>query len=523
MPVAARSGSRNLASLYTDAFQPLFSGVISDAVAASQGPAATISSLDEFSSPNRMDSFPSAPAFDFPFNLSNTYSPILEMNVMNGANLIRPELRPAYPSPYSLLGPSEKDMSLSFRNSIPTAELAHYQYLFFTAFSPQLPIIHANSFTEDNKPNVLLSAIQACGALYVKTKKATQFISRTLVEARKILVDEFSRNPTDPSQQANLLLAVVLLQTIGFFHEKTDLRTASNVYHGMIVMMIQRFNMMSLNAAWTPLSNTNVDAMWRDWAYHETIKRCLILSYLLDCCHTIYFALSPSYTVEEISLYLPCEDKLFDAPNAIAWLDLLNTPSPYGDFSQRITGVRFRDAFDPMSQSQSLENPIKLSPFAHFTLQHSILRQLFTSCLSDRILSSSGIPMEAEVCRLQYSLHNWLKSWMASPDLPKVDPENEEPPFIQHSLQFYWLGQIALMAYQEDLPPFEPGSPNNVKSSCRFQLVKKWLKHIRRFLCRTDQAPTLLWDELMRIRLENAQEDREEEKDEGILSFWPDR
>lgn len=146
--------------------------------------------------------------------------------------------------------------------------------------------------------------------------------------------------------------------------------------------------------------------------------------------------------------------------------------------------------------------------------------------------------MEKEVTRLQFALHNWLKSWLASPDLPRVDAVNEEPPFIQHSLQFYWLGQvctvhtplpplllndaqISLMAYQEWLPPFERGSSNNVKSEFRYQLIKKWLKHIRRFLCRADQAPTLLWDELVKVRL-SSPNDSIEDKEAGILSFWPD-
>jgi len=58
-------------------------------------------------------------------------------------------------------------------------------------------------------------------------------------------------------------------------------------------------------------------------------------------------------------------------------------------------------------------------------------------------------------------------------------------------LPFYWLGQVALLAYQEGLPPFQPNSPDNSRAELRFKLVKQWLKHIREFLKSNDEAPFL--------------------------------
>ena len=64
-------------------------------------------------------------------------------------------------------------------------------YLFFSAFSAQLPIVHHATFVAEGKPPVLLSAMQACGALYVKTRRAANFITNTLISAREILIREF--------------------------------------------------------------------------------------------------------------------------------------------------------------------------------------------------------------------------------------------------------------------------------------------------------------------------------------------
>ena len=42
---------------------------------------------------------------------------------------------------------------------------------------------------------------------------------------------------TDSTDQIYLILAVVLLQTIGLFHQQPDQRASSSIYHGMLVMV----------------------------------------------------------------------------------------------------------------------------------------------------------------------------------------------------------------------------------------------------------------------------------------------
>jgi hypothetical protein len=90
-------------------------------------------------------------------------------------------------------------------------------------------------------------------------------------------------------------------------------------------------------------------------------------------------------------------------------------------------------------------------------------------------------------------------------------------------LPFYWLGQIAILAYQEGLPPFECNSRNNLKVEVRFRLVKRWLRQIRNFLRNQNESTTLYWDELMQLRLYSWQQDEsQDEGEEGLLEFFPD-
>lgn len=189
-----------------------------------------------------------------------------------------------------------------------------------------------------------------------------------------------------------------------------------------------------------------------------------------------------------------------------------------------------------MAETRLLTNPIPLNPFSHFVLCHTILRHLFTVCVESRLAEKPAVPNvnqtdgiaeeNQQIYGLQYALHNWFQSWMASPDLPKLDGNpSVEPPFIHNALPFYWLGQVTLLAFQEGLPPFQHGSPNNLKAEVRFKLVKQWLKHIREFLVHSDETPTLFWDELMKIRLQTWQLEVESDgadDPDGLLGFFPD-
>jgi hypothetical protein len=90
-------------------------------------------------------------------------------------------------------------------------------------------------------------------------------------------------------------------------------------------------------------------------------------------------------------------------------------------------------------------------------------------------------------------------------------------------LPFYWLAQVAMLAYQENLPPFVYNSPKNLNAEARYRLVKRWLRHIRGFLQNHDDDPTLYWDELMKLRLQSSHQSLDtEDGDEGLLEFFPE-
>lgn len=209
---------------------------------------------------------------------------------------------------------------------------------------------------------------------------------------------------------------------------------------------------------------------------------------------------------------LPCEDELFRASTAEEWYGVLQRQSRYGGQTLRFRPPGLQEALTflgEMSEDEDVEPPMLVTPFAHFVLAHAILRKLFDDCIEKPAGTGpdDGEPT-AESLAVQYMLHKWLKSWLHSPETPTYS-DVEEPRFLFDALPFYWIAQVALLAYQEKLPPF--ATPAHIGSGAgaalgeaKFRLVKEWLRHIRQFLRKGEQGPTLFWDELTKIRMKSA-------------------
>lgn len=99
-------------------------------------------------------------------------------------------------------GPSETELQYyrtflcqrtSPRNSRSTQWKRSIVMLFFSSFVNQMPVVHPHTWTPNRTSPLLVGAMQACGALYVKTRLANSFITSTLAQARDPLVAQFVR------------------------------------------------------------------------------------------------------------------------------------------------------------------------------------------------------------------------------------------------------------------------------------------------------------------------------------------
>ncbi|KAF9016641.1 hypothetical protein BDZ89DRAFT_1075398 [Hymenopellis radicata] len=406
--------------------------------------------------------------------------------------------------------------------SPPETELNHYLYLFLETFSTQLPIVHRHTWNADDKHPILLRAMQACGALFVRTRPAMRFISETISSTRDVIMEEFTRE--SPTQQDYLILAVALLQTIGLFHQTLELRESSNVWHGMLVTMIRQSAAVGRSRTWTVPDLDDLQCLenaWRDWALHETIKRGLLLSYLHDCCHCIYFDLSPSFQRGDLDMELPCDDAPWNAPSAVEWYATISSPSKYGVGPIRLMGMPVQNALNALGDARLSRSLPPQNTFAMFILIHGVLQNMYSLLHSgqDQLGSDGARGSTRSHFGFQFVLHNWMQMWALSAEEYVKLPEAEEPPFAYDGLPFYWLAQISLLAIQSGNTSCIEGVANT-----RFFMMKEWLRRIRSLIRANKGVPPDLWKELMVIQ-ETMLKDRSAasfDRHSGLVSFFPD-
>ena len=184
--------------------------------------------------------------------------------------------------------------------------------LFFSSFVNQMPVVHPPTWALGRTPQLLVGAMQACGALYVKTRAANAFITSTLAQARDPLVAQFVRADGIGTGRSSHLLFTgernchsagsdihdlgrdfatdigPLPSTLGTAFDRHDVPfdasscTSSCPVAGSCVntsnQMIRRSGIMSEIAAWNipdidNVSDVAIEEAWQDWTVIEMGKR----------------------------------------------------------------------------------------------------------------------------------------------------------------------------------------------------------------------------------------------------------
>jgi hypothetical protein len=124
------------------------------------------------------------------------------------------------------------DMSPEVTCTGPTE--AEYLYLFHTAFQSHVPIVHPTTWTFEGKIPILGRATQACGAQFVKTQAAKDFVSQTLDSARES-VFQVAKSTSESEAVIDMILTGLLVQTVDLFRQTVDQRPAASHFHGTLV------------------------------------------------------------------------------------------------------------------------------------------------------------------------------------------------------------------------------------------------------------------------------------------------
>ena len=97
-----------------------------------------------------------------------------------------------------------------------TTNLHFIVYLFFSEFSLQIPLFHRPTWRAETTHPILLTAMQACGALFAKTPSSMDFIIQTLTSSRDALILEFVCFLISHQPLSSLTICLFSLMSIGF-------------------------------------------------------------------------------------------------------------------------------------------------------------------------------------------------------------------------------------------------------------------------------------------------------------------
>ncbi|KAF9565095.1 hypothetical protein CPC08DRAFT_659666 [Agrocybe pediades] len=369
-----------------------------------------------------------------------------------------------------------------------TEEFNHYLYLFFTAFSTQIPLFHRPTWKMEGTHPLLLKAMYACGALFAKTPKSLEFINETLTLSRDTIIAEFSIPTASLKDQMSLLVAVVLLQSIGLIQPRPEQWALSRSYHEILVMMIRKTGLIKLIGSWPAPDISSpqlLDSAWKDWARYETFKRALVFAYLQDCYNCVYFSSMPTFTSDEFEINLPSDDDLWKAANARDWYQVLSVPGSNPRLgTSRVLGTSMQQALYALKDQGPASLSHTLNPFSAFVVVHAILRDIFSTPSHSQLgfppggINSSPLsPMipASDPLAVQYALHNWQQIWAMS---SRGQFQDHRTPFVHDAMTFYWLARLAQGAKQIGSLQIRPLSSKEELEE-RYRMVRAWLNQIK--------------------------------------------
>ena len=112
-----------------------------------------------------------------------------------------------------------------------------------------MPLVHPSTWTFEGKTPILGRVTQACGAQFIKTQAAKDFVSQTLDSAREslqvvrvnwralqaFLILHQAKSTIESEGMIDMILTGILVQTVNLFRQTVDQRPAASHFHGMLV------------------------------------------------------------------------------------------------------------------------------------------------------------------------------------------------------------------------------------------------------------------------------------------------
>ncbi|KAK9449816.1 fungal-specific transcription factor domain-containing protein [Limtongia smithiae] len=198
--------------------------------------------------------------------------------------------------------------------------IQRYIDLYWQKFHVQYPILHRKSFDIDTTPSPLVLCMIEIGAYYAHDQK----MILEIVEPLRWII--FSSRDFHPPTKVWVLQSLLLLECCEKIMCTRKMHERAHIHHGATLQLIRRGSTL-LDPSVTISPEDEDGSTWTRWVEAESIKRSVLMAFILDVTHSILFGHSLLMHAHEMRLSLPCDDSIWDSSEDERYL-LLNSQPP---------------------------------------------------------------------------------------------------------------------------------------------------------------------------------------------------
>lgn len=316
------------------------------------------------------------------------------------------------------------------------------------------PILHRPSFSVNHCPPFLLVSMITISMYLCNDEDALQLAMDLHETLRyKVYSHPDFKTPTALWIFQCLLLAEIF-EKMCSTEEQHDMATR---FHDVLIASMRRGGKGRVDAdTWKSSGpdeeKTGGDPEWERFIDHESRKRVAFFAFVVDTQHTAMFNHAPSMFISDLRFRLPCDEALWEAPDADSWRQLRDKSSAPPQFTATI-GSFLR--LDPSS------SPPVLSPWSMMIILHGLISVGWNMRLresmpevkntggSDSANGSGGSPW---IQSISESYYGWLKHYRAL--FIANNKLSIGHPYVLGCLTTYELAHIVLNISAQDCENF---------------------------------------------------------------------
>ncbi|WWC62694.1 uncharacterized protein I303_105291 [Kwoniella dejecticola CBS 10117] len=209
----------------------------------------------------------------------------------------------------------------------PDAEtMSDFVDLYFENFHPLFPIVHKPTFFNGDTPAVLLLSVAAIGATYANKEFGPLAVA--LCELVRRMIAWMRGSDQRAKFDRNTLLAFLLQTALGIACGSREMYYHAEIFRCSIVTTCRRLHLLrgigsAMNDLHAREDFPTDDQRYKAYMEDETKRRLGWGVYYLDSQMVALLHIPAVFAVNEAGIHLPCDDALWEAPDAASWAALI--------------------------------------------------------------------------------------------------------------------------------------------------------------------------------------------------------